>query len=295
MNLALLVLGLVVLRYYPRRTRFMTIWAWAVTIWGAFALVMFVLARSLRRFSPEAMARQLFARQKTLYSGVHEHRVVGPEALAGFDADFYARTQAAFEALGFRHVADLVDETSARVFTGLRSVRRVMTNADGDAVVHFWQILSTHPPAAPPTPKRKSMELTTDFTDGTSVWTFDGERSDTMTDWPWIRRFFLGRGTTPAELVEQHRRHVAAALEENPARRVVPQRTLEEVLAGAEQMQLRQNDYKRRTGYISGNDLYRILGARLNPAQEQVVAELEKLRAEAMAECGVAYQPLRSP
>jgi hypothetical protein len=285
-HLAMLVIGVSVLRFSPDRSRFTTTWAWGITIWGGLALLLLGVVRALHRFSPEAMARSIFGRQKEIYAGAHEHRIVGPEALAGFDVDFYTQTQAAFEALGFRHLADGVDETMARIYPDLRTVSRTMVTDAGDAIAAFWQIVASKSSKDTPeqAAKRKSMELITELSDGTSVWTFSGERSDTTTDWPWVRRQFTGRSASPADLLEHHRRTVATMIAEDPSRRIVPRRTLQDLLESSRRSELRQGAYKRQQGYIGRAELERILGSPLKPVHEEVAAEVERLRAEVLAE-----------
>lgn len=205
---------------------------------------------------------------------------VGPEAFASLHVEFYDRNRQALEALGFRHLGDWTERKAATMF-GLYRVARTMISGDGTIIASISEtapIGRTARHARADRFRRQKLVMTSRFSDGLIVHTTN-DPSDQREYLPTVRAFYT-TAQSPADLLAEHRGHVAALHAECPERTLIRTQTLEEIFRRADEMITAVAEHKRRHGYLTAQQYRRMLGRPLKPWEESVARELEKLQLE---------------
>ncbi len=226
--------------------------------------------------------------RKTVRQGFfadHEYRVLGPGAVGVFDRRFYRERQAAFEAEGFSHLADVEDASLARV-QGVRGVIRIMLDAAGEVSAAFYR-------ARPPLVQRVMMrlfvgmwtmdtiDLESAFDDGSYLVTTTAAASQLKLP-AQIAVEYLPPDSAPAFVLAQHRLRIEAFRRAHPDVRTLSRPTLEAQLDGQRELDRLKAEHARSRGYTVDWNEFMALGGEKMPEElrQAVWTELRAMAQE---------------
>ncbi|HUO07503.1 MAG TPA: hypothetical protein VM008_04320 [Phycisphaerae bacterium] len=174
------------------------------------------LAISLRRrrsvLSPETIQRRAEAARRKLFSGdLQQYRLVKPETFPELDHYFYRETTAWFERNGFANLGDVQNATLPEFAPGLISFTRCLASGDQMIVVGI-----RHMRRDAARLDRRSVDLLSEFSDGTYLVTNDTGRATQTLRSPGITAIICRTGTTWDEMLRLHKEALAAKLIATP-------------------------------------------------------------------------------
>ena len=105
------------------------------------------------------------------------------------------------------------------------------------------------------------VEFGTVFADGTMVSTNNAGELGAFDYGPSFKQEKMARGTSPARLYERHRARLKAQAGAAPGISIRKVRTFDELTAQQAEMTLAKNAYRRSIGYVSDEELRRLMGA----------------------------------
>lgn len=222
--------------------------------------------------------------QKGMYAGAHEYREVDDSALRGLDADFYARSTAAFKEIGFRQVGQIVDVTAERVTPWARAVIRCLLDASGtvmagmyDVRFRSWfrglQMIRVLPRDL------RTIDLETELSNGQFVSTSNASQAALASEFAGVHRRFFSPDVPIPELVERHREFVGQVLAECvPEVRPIVHTNLREYRASQDRLQLLKSAHRASPDYDPGEEIARIQGRPLNEAEQRIAEHVRALR-----------------
>jgi hypothetical protein len=188
---------------------------------------------------------------RAMYGQPHEYR-------DATDADFanvYEENLRRHEGAGYRHVADLVNDTIARMKNRATPVR-VMASPDGSYTVSIFDLKIPGGPAD----GIKTCDVTSEFTDGTFLMTSNTLETNPMTPPPGLQQRQFPRDTSGSELVEAHKIELAKLLAaKGPDVKAVTIATREDVIASERRQQDMKNAFRQKIGWIDPEEVRRIV------------------------------------
>ncbi len=193
---------------------------------------------------------------RAMYQDVHEYREATDADLDGLDREFYESSKRQLEALGWRHLGDIVDLTIERL-KGAAAVIRVMTSPDGTTYVGFFHLRASfsHLPAE----AILTYDVTTEFTDGEFLLTSNTAETNLMTTPPGIRNLKFPRQTPLEELLPAHeaeKQKLLAARGADGGCVVVS--TLADAIESEKRQQAIKNKFRSGAGYVQSEEVKRI-------------------------------------
>lgn len=249
------------------------------------ALVSWLVGLLLRRHTARNTAESVLQTTRDLYSGRHEYRIVSPSEFAGSDIGYYDWMQAFLESYGFRHIADIENVTLARKMPQTRAFIRSMLSADGtvtagiyDVRLGGWMRLLQLLHALPR--DLRTLDLETEFSDGTFVMTSNSLGADNTSSPPQIRKQQYPRATGPADLLSFHQRAVGEALTQRPDVAPLALSTFDDLLASQHRQQDLKNAYAVSIGFMDRAELMRIADGQSTGAARAVADEIETIKAK---------------
>ena len=224
-------------------------------------------------------ARDLKTRVETLYQATHRYRNVDPVDFPHLDMAFYDTALRRLQAEGFRHLADVEDETITASGGVLdRIMLRSMASAEGDIAASAYDpklkpeglaTLGKHPPPV--------LDLETEFTDGAFVVTTTAQGGASAIKLPpMVMSEFLPTHTTVAEQLSRHRQRVAAyAGVSGQAPRPVTDH--QSMLASQHRLNALKAAFRNELSGITAAEIRALAGEHVQLA-ERMGAKLEELR-----------------
>ncbi len=196
-----------------------------------------------------ASADALLKINDQLYGQVQRMEVAHARTFPEVDLARYAAAQAEFESLGYIVAGDVEDVTVRQLSPQIihRTFLRFLAHRDGAVSVGlydlrlrgFWQLLAVLPMMLR---RFFAIDLETEFTGNYWVATGNAKRMNKSAPVPGIELKLFGEKATVAEMMENHLQRMRAAQAAGYV--VVPSRTLPEILAAQERMQLHKNRFK---------------------------------------------------
>lgn len=256
---------------------------------GIFALLMMALNAFGKRFgqTPAAAGAAVDEMERKLYAGPHVRRVVDADEVRrlGLDAAFYEAETREMERLGFRHVADYVDETNATAVPGARAVLRALLSRDGATMaatydVRFggWMRLLQLVRLLPNDLRCTEFEVELD--DGSFVCTGNAFEASKAADFPNVSRRFLPARTPTADVYAEHGRHVAEVLAARPDASPIVHRDLRDLWAAQDRLELMKSRHRNSRDYDVAASLERVAGRPLRGAEREMADEAARLHAD---------------
>lgn len=249
-------------------------------------------------------AERIIASMKRNFSGGDHGAVPAtPSEFRHLDLKAYEVFASTMAAQGFRHVADYAKPGLTNTPTTLmaHTMIRTMLSPDGNVAATYYQVkprigrrlkllarglLNLRLVAAPRNfvqamETRHSVDIETALDDGMFFCTSNAEGAAAISTPPFIKSKFHPRSTTPAVLLDDHRRSVEEYLRANGGVRPLRMESVEDVM----QMERRQaelkSSYRKSVEWITKEELER-LGSSAAVSQA-VFDEVRKILAEERA------------
>lgn len=222
---------------------------------------------------------------KAIYGGPHERTFVGLGAIAaaGLDEVFYEQTTKELERLGFVPQADYVNVTLQRAMPNATTILRSLIGDEGRIMSAVYHLRATTPAKIF---QSRNVEMETEFTDGTFATTSTASRAAKTSEFPGISRRFTEQGTTPADLLNAHQRHVAEMLTDKQGVEPVIMRDAAELYASQDRLHMLKTSFRNSGAFRPDVEIQRVAGKQLNAAQQDFAAQTARLHAEALAKEG---------
>jgi hypothetical protein len=219
-------------------------------------------------------------RISSLYGVAHVRTVVDETEIAarGLDLGFYQQTRTELESLGFRFLADYIDETMDEATRSVRSVLRVMVSEDGGThaaayharffglfrLMQLIRVAGRHP---------RCMDLETELSDGTWVTTSNATDAAMALETPGISRRFTAGGAAATAVHQLHVEHLREVLASKGAGvEALRCHTLEEVFAAQDRSQQLKHAFRQSAAYDPVAEAEKIAGKPLTEAQRAYYA-----------------------
>lgn len=255
-------------------------WAILIILIGVLIIVLHRIHN--RKFGPEKQAGEIIDHMKDIYSTVHEFRRVELSQYPELDHDFYNFMTKCFEENGFTWVGDYEDTTMRKKMPNQRACLRTLRSHDGYIVVAVYdikmkglmrllQIIGFLPKDL------RTIDLETEFRNGTFLATSTATMAKITTP-PSIASVFFPQKTHPEELIEAHLKVLRNWMESDSGFQPIPLLSEQAIFDSQERMQILKNEYRRRSGWITDEEIRTIAGEKLTYAGEIVIEELHKLR-----------------
>ncbi|HEX8524094.1 MAG TPA: hypothetical protein VF669_17705 [Tepidisphaeraceae bacterium] len=225
--------------------------------------------------SPRSLAEQILAQQKSLFNAPHDFQPASAADFSDLDKTFYDHTQRALEAHGFRFLDDVENTTISQALPAFRTFIRTMIGDDDATAARILQMRPSGSAGA----DHRIIELTTEFSDFTFLITTTGALPLDSATVDGITRHMLPPDTAPDQLLTRHREHLSAALAKNPSLTVVRCLTLDDVLKSSRHAHAVRAVHRKRTGYVTEDDLKRIRGEPLTDLDRKIFDEINALEA----------------
>jgi hypothetical protein len=219
----------------------------------------------------EAAARAMLEQNRIIWgSDPHEIRITSLADFPNLDHAFYERYQQQLESKCFRFLADKEDMTMSRVFPHMRAMMRVMVSSDGSVCSAAFHIRNL-------SPEIKAVDFETELSDGTFL--ASSNAPDRTLPVPGVDARHYPTSTSVDDLWQYHQERLSAKLSNHPWLSAVLVRTVEDNI----QMQSRQHElkakHKREAGLVNAEDIKKIKGRQLLPHEQDIVVELERIKA----------------
>jgi hypothetical protein len=248
-----------------------------ILLLGIAALGWHVYLRITAPMTAAEYAKKLVKNVQRVLESPSERERVGPEAFAPLHVEFYDRNQQLLQTMGFRHLGDWMERKAVKFF-GVHSVTRTMVNGDGTIIASISESAPVGIRARSPRANevnKQTLVMTSRFSDGLLAHTTNNprEQGDHL---PNVR-FVHCTTQSPADLLAEHRNHIASLQAESPERTLVRTQTLEEIFRRLDELVAAVAEQRRREGYLTAQRYRTIPRRELTPWEEAVAAELEKL------------------
>jgi hypothetical protein len=246
------------------------------------ALFTFVMLLFGRRGASSRGGARLREELDALFSGEHDYQKVAPADFPNADLAFYDRVQRELEALGFRKLADVEDQTLSRVYPETRTFVRVMV-ADAALIragafhlrprgglVGLFAMFRMVPRDV------RVVELATELPRGRFLVTAPTRGLDRLDPPPEAKVDRLPPGTPIAELVAHHRRRIQEYLRSHTAHTPVSMDDYDAVLASVQRGHVAASNHRQKIGRLSKDELERMTGEPLDEEEAALLHEVQK-------------------
>ena len=215
-------------------------------------------------------ARNMIERNKQLFAEVQEMRLANEEDFAALDRDWYETATAEVQALGFRHLGDLVNATVERA-VGMTIVLRTFVSPDGTTSCALYHVPMSKLPARLQGQKLYTIDFESEFSDGSFALTSNTQEAEQATSPPQIHRTRLPLATPIAELAAAHEKEKATVLAEKPGVNCLTISTLEEGMESQRRQHVIKAAFRKGIGYLDPEEVRRIISLN-KPDNEGAVA-----------------------
>jgi hypothetical protein len=199
-------------------------------------------------------AREMVQRNKAIFAERHEYRDATDADFAGLDRDWYESTTRELQSSGHRRLGDVVNQTIERA--GLLTVIRRMTSADGTTMLGLFHF--AHAPGTPGARDFRTVDVETEFTDGTFLLTSNTAQSDLTTTPPALHRSRHPTDTPVADLLRSHESEKATLLASKAGVSCVIISSAEEMMESQHRQQVIKAAFRKGIGYLDPEEVRRI-------------------------------------
>jgi hypothetical protein len=253
-------------------------------VFSLLSLLIKLFTRGVGVHDERSAAQNIHSLQKGMYSGAHEYRHADDSELRGLNVDFYDRSTAAFESIGFRRMGQIINVTAQRVTPWAYAVlrcfvdpSRTVMGAVYDVRFRSWyrglQLIGVL------ARNMRTIDLETELSDGQFVCTSNASQAALASDFTGVHRRFFSKDVPIPELVERHREHIAQVLAGcEPNVRPIAHSSFEEYRASQDRLQLLKSAHRASQNFDPAAELARIQGRPLTKREQQVARQIEELR-----------------
>jgi hypothetical protein len=222
----------------------------------------------------------LRARLDAVYGEPHELTRVSPAAFPEADLEFYDRARGAFERKAYRWIADVEDLTLTRIYPHNRTFLRLFVDAGSmirasvyhlhprGVVLSMLQLVQLYPRHL------RVIELVSEV-QGTFLVTSNTHGIDRLEPPPEALIERLPLQTPLAEIVQRHELRITELLRAHPERTPVHFEAFEDVIASIGRAHVAMARHRQKVGGLSRDELERLKGRPLNPAEEAFLREIQ--------------------
>jgi len=222
----------------------------------------------------------LRARLDAVYGEPHELARVSPAAFPEADLEFYDRARGAFERRGYRWIADVEDLTLTRIYPQNRTFLRLFVDAGSmirasvyhlhprGIVLSMLQLVQLYPR------NLRVIELVSEV-QGVFLVTSNTHGVDRLEPPPEARIERLPLQTPLEEIVRRHEARITELLRAHPERAPVHFETFEDMVASIARAHLAMARHRQKVGGLSRDELERLKGRPLSPAEEAFLREVQ--------------------
>lgn len=232
----------------------------------------------------EEAARQILERVRSSYATEHKYRAVNAEDFGHLSLRFYNDAQKDLEALGFRRVVDVEDETVKRQTPDPRTFIRVMASNDGTVVAGIYHCCPTfvwRVMAFISGMRTRLVEFQTELENGYQVMTTAARRQDLLPTSPKMFKNFQPYGTPIAGLYKSHQGIIERVVMEAKVRPIA-NRTQAEILGFENRQMMLQREYLESIGWVTEDYLAKRSGCNTEMARA-IYVEIQKILQEEKA------------
>lgn len=187
------------------------------------------------------IARSTLASVRANFVPEHDYALATAGAFKHLDLDFYRKTQASLEALGFVVVADVEDRTISRAGSVVTFVR-TMRHPDSDATAAFFYV----PPMA-----RGFVELETLLSDQHFIVDTNIPQEGSISDPPDIDTAYHSPGSALKKIFNAHARRVRERLSRRKGTKAEPIATFEAFVHAQNLMNRSRHDHLASVGWVT--------------------------------------------
>jgi hypothetical protein len=219
-------------------------------------------------------AQNIRKNAKILYSSEdHQFRLVSPDEFPTLDHDFYNQYRTWLESREFQFVGDGENVTVSQALPNMRTFVRCLIGDNGTICCGLRHVKTGSFPM-----DKKIVGFETELSDGTFLITnnLGNHRIETF---PGIDLKQMPFATHPDTQLQTHRDRVAAALDVRSGVTPTILRTMDDIIQIHHKRHAIIAKHIQARGYIGAADVERHYGHNLNPHDQAIVSELEKLKA----------------
>ena len=226
-------------------------------------------------------ARDLIEYMKNIYANPHEFYEADITQYENIDREFYETVTKEFNELHFNKIIDIEDLTVTQNNPNMRTCIRYFSNKQGTVnvscfhvnfgnVAKFFSLFRKNPTDI------KSIELETEFTDGSFILTNNLLESSKLIDYPDTIEVFKYTASTPiSALLEAHIQKIEATKKE--MREV---HSIGDIIDVSDRMLAIKNRYMKSKGYADREMYKQINNGKLSRKDEQFIKVLEEVKEE---------------
>ena len=187
------------------------------------------------------IARSILTSVRSNFLPEHDYALATASAFKHLDLDFYRKTQAALETLGFVVVADVEDRTISSAGSVVTFIR-TMRHPDTDATAAFFHV----PPMA-----RGFVEFESLLSDKHFIVDTNVPQRDSIADSPDIDVAYHAPGSALKKISNAHSKRVRERLSRQKGTKVEPIATFEAVAHAQNLMNRSRHDYLASIGWVT--------------------------------------------
>jgi len=187
------------------------------------------------------IAQSTLASVRANFLPKHEYALATPSAFKHLKLDFYKKTQASLETLGFVAVADVEDRTVSRAGSVVTFIR-TMRHPDTDATAVFFFVL----PIA-----RGFVEFETFLSDKHVIVDTNIPQGDSLADFPGIDTACHAHGSALKKIANAHARRVRERLQSQKGTKVEPIATYEAFVRAQNLINRSRHDHLASIGWVT--------------------------------------------
>jgi hypothetical protein len=222
----------------------------------------------------------LRARLDAVYGEPHELVAVSPSAFPEADLEFYDRARTQLEQRGYRFLADVEDVTLSQVYPQNRTFVRLLVDAGNmirasayhvhprGVVVSILQLVQLWPRHL------RVVELVTEV-GSTFLVTANTHGVDRLEPPPEAKVERLALGTPILEVVARHEQRITELLRAHPERVPNHFESFADVVASIARSHVAMARHRQKVGGLSRDELERLKGRPLSPAEEAFLREVQ--------------------
>jgi hypothetical protein len=225
------------------------------------------------------------AELEAAYAGEHEYSRVDPADFADADLEFYREAARAFEAQGFRQLADIEDVTLTKIHPDSRTFLRVFVD-DGrmiraavyhvrprGALIAMLQVVRIAPRAL------YIVELVSELPRGRFLSTSNTSGLVALELPPELTCERMAPDSKIAALVERHRERLTARLRRDPGAAPETFESYDALIASVQRSNMAAARHRAKLRGLSRDELERLRGRPLDEIDEAFLAEVQRARA----------------
>ena len=219
------------------------------------------------------------------YAGEHDYSRVDPADFMDADLEFYREAARAFEAQGFRHLADVEDLTLTKIHPDSRTFLRMFVDEGRmiraavyhvrprGALIAMLQVVRIAPRSL------YIVELVSELPRGRFLSTSNTSGLIALELPPELKCERLAPDSKIAALVERHRARLTEALRRDPGGAPVTMESYDAVMESVQRANLAAARHRAKLRGLSRDELERLRGRPLDEIDEAFLAEVQRAKA----------------